>query len=224
MVVSLILAATTLPLVGGCGGSAAVPARDGDAAAAAVDAALDAKAPLPALLFTSSPTTWPLSGHNAGDYLYAPDPNVVVDGAPTARFEQNAADFPDGGVDLDGSVTSDTAWAPASTANPNIGTYIGMRVRMRAKIRTENVTVGAGIWFRIDAAASIAALCNMTNPVDTRIKGTQNFTEADCVLDVPSNATAFVFGAILAGPGTAWFGLATFEQVGTDVPVSPRAL
>jgi hypothetical protein len=106
----------------------------------------------------------------------------------------------------------------------DVSTYLGTRVRMRAKVKTDAVAIGAAIWFRIDSAGQPIALCNMIDPVDRQISGTRDFTEADCVLDVPSSADAFVFGALLRGPGTAWFGTATFEQVGSDVPESPRSL
>jgi hypothetical protein len=93
---------------------------------------------------------------------------------------------------------------------------------MRVDVKTDSVPVGAWIWLRIDGANGSLALCNLTDPVDQRLKGTSAFTTMSCVMQVPANATNFVFGAGLAGPGTAWFGTATFEEVGTDVPLSPH--
>lgn len=188
------------------------------------DGGSDAPPGLPALLFTSYPTTWTLAGgHYASDYIYSSDVNVQVDGQLTARFEQNPSSF-GAGVD-DAGVTPDAAWAPAAGFTMPVTSYIGMRVRMRAKVRTENVTVGTGLWFRIDSGMTPVALCNMIDGgIRRQLTGTHDFIQLDCVLDVPPNATAFVFGALLNGSGTAWFGVTTFEQVGLDVPESPRAL
>jgi hypothetical protein len=219
------------PIAGaaGCVDGRARQVDDGGATSEAggnvdLDAGDESRATLPALLFTSYPTTWGLTGQNPSDYLYSPDVNVQVDGQLTARFEQNASRFAEGGVDPDGGMP-DTTWAATFAGKSPVTAYLGMRVRMRAKIKTDNVTVGAWIWFRIDGGTKVLELCNLVGTGDDRrITGTHDFTQVDCVLDIPSDATAFVFGAGLNGSGTAWFGTATFEQVGTDVALSPRAI
>jgi hypothetical protein len=134
---------------------------------------------------------------------------VLYHGQPTLRLQ---SDFTDGGV---------MEWA-ATGGSVSATPYLGMRVRMWADVKTAMATDGAWLWFRIDQGTMELALCNMIDPVDRRLKGTNDFTTLDCVLDVPTTATLLVFGLGLTGSGTAWMGPATFEQVGTDVPVSPH--
>jgi hypothetical protein len=84
------------------------------------------------------------------------------------------------------------------------------------------------LWLRVDGARvthddlTTRALCNMQRTTDTRLKGTNPFTKLSCVLDVVPDAERLAFGAGLGGSGRAWFGPATLDVVGEDVPVSPH--
>ena len=49
------------------------------------------------------------------------------------------------------------------------------------------------------------------------VKGTTNWTKYEIVLDVPSNATLIVYGALLAGTGQIWVDHLSFEIADTSV-------
>jgi hypothetical protein len=120
-----------------------------------------------------------------------------------------------------GAVSAADLWSATGTS-VSAAAYRGLRVRLTADVKTQQATVGAAVWLRLDDAAGTRKLCNMIDPVDRRLKGTNEFTALSCVLDVPETTQSVVFGLILAGPGSAWVGTATLETVGSDVPETPH--
>jgi hypothetical protein len=157
------------------------------------------------------PSTWHRTGMDPTAYRWSRDESVVHAGGPTMRFEQ-----------VPGRASIDS-WAGTIASVPADG-YRGLRVRFRADVRTENAPVGASLWLRLDDAPSHSTeICNMINPVDGRLKGTNDFTTIACVLDVPQSTKTLVFGLLLTGPGVAWIGPATLEPVSLSVPESPHA-
>ena len=95
--------------------------------------------------------------------------------------------------------------------------YVGQRVRFRARVRTENVSVWSGLWMRIDTPDR--ARTTLYNSYDRPIKGTTGWQNRSVVLDVPMDATAIAFGVIDSGVGQVWIDQLALETVGTDVPV-----
>jgi hypothetical protein len=144
-------------------------------------------------------------------YVWSRDESVVHAGGPTMRFEQKT----DAGASVD-------SWAGTIASVPADG-YRGLRVRFRADVKTENAPKGASLWLRLDDAPSHSTeICNMIGPVDSRLKGTHDFTTIACVLDVPESTKTLVFGLLLTGSGAAWIGPATLEAVDRSVPESPH--
>lgn len=95
--------------------------------------------------------------------------------------------------------------------------YVGQRVRFRANVRTENVSVWSGLWMRIDTPDR--ARTTLYNSYDKPIKGTTGWQARSVVLDVPMDATAIAFGVIDSGIGQVWIDQLALETVGTEVPV-----
>ena len=93
--------------------------------------------------------------------------------------------------------------------------YRGKRIRFSGYIKV-NEADKAGLWLRIDGKepGDVIALDNMgTRP----IMGTKDWTLCEIILDVPDDADALVFGALLFGKGQTWIDSLKLEIVGKDV-------
>lgn len=84
------------------------------------------------------------------------------------------------------------------------GAYRNKRVQFSANIRTENVSDGAGLWFRVDGTDGRTLAFDNTMAMDRKLQGNADWTEVKLVLDVPENAGAMYYGVILNGRGRAW--------------------
>lgn len=145
-------------------------------------------------------------------------PSYVADTDPTTLESGKAAM-------LLASTAGTTAKAfGATTATHAVdATVAGRRYRMRAKIKTEDAA-SAWLWWRIDVSGTpgFVLIDNMGNPEDRRIRGTKDWQEVWLVMDVPMSTKRFAFGSGLTGPGKAWVGQITFDEVGLDVPTTPH--
>ena len=90
-------------------------------------------------------------------------------------------------------------------------------MRFSGFIKSDQVTVWAGLWLRVDRAKDVVAFDNMQ---DRPIKGTQSWQRYDVVLEVPASATQISFGILLNGAGKVSLSNTKLEVVGADVPVT----
>jgi hypothetical protein len=95
--------------------------------------------------------------------------------------------------------------------------YRGRRVRFSAVLRGQEIVTWAGAWLRVDAAGGARVLDNMS---DRPLRGSGDWTEAACVLDVAEDALSLHFGLLLAGEGAVDLARPRFEVVGAEVPVT----
>jgi len=165
----------------------------------------------PALLVSDS-STWGLTGRDYDHYAWTLDPSVRWHGRPTMRLEPREDQLARAIVARAGR-----PWAASYFDMPAVGLR-GKRVRFSVDVRTASAPEGAWAWLRIDGNDQL--LCNMQNPVDQRLKGTNDFTSLSCVLDVAEDARRIVFGVGLSDVGRAWVGPGKLETVGADVPAS----
>lgn len=101
--------------------------------------------------------------------------------------------------------------------------YLGKRVRMTCYIKTKDVNQWAGLWFRADQKDFDMPLSfdNMRNSkTDRSIKGTNDWSKYEIVLDIPINSSALFYGILLSGTGQLWFDEINFEIVNTDIPTT----
>lgn len=101
--------------------------------------------------------------------------------------------------------------------------YLGKRVRMSGMLKTKDVSIWSGFWFRIDQKGSNETLGfdNMHDGKKNRsIKGTTEWTKYEIVLDVPLKASNLAYGALLVGTGQIWFDDIKFEIVDSSVPTT----
>lgn len=97
--------------------------------------------------------------------------------------------------------------------------YRGKRIRMTGWMKTENVKSWAGFWLRIDKPDSDIPFA-MDNMGKRPIKGTNDWTKYEIVLDVPEETSNLAYGALLDGTGKIWLDDITFEIVDETVPTT----
>lgn len=97
------------------------------------------------------------------------------------------------------------------------GAFLGKRIRMTGKMKSEKVEESAGFWLRIDRACSQVSFDNMNSRA---VKGDTDWKSYQIVLDVPADATNMAYGALLSGTGQIWFDQIAFEVVDNDVEVT----
>lgn len=107
----------------------------------------------------------------------------------------------------------------------------GRRVEFSADIRTAAVEREASIFVRVDdEKGNAVALDNMwyshsedgngPGTVNRSLSGDNDWTTERVVLDIPPNASALSYGAILNGTGKLWIDNAHLEIVGGDTPIT----
>ena len=93
--------------------------------------------------------------------------------------------------------------------------FRGKRVRMSGYLRSKDVDRWAGMLMRVDGPESSGSLA-FDNMQNRPIRGTTAWTRCAIVLDVPDEAVAIAFGAMLIGSGQIWMDDLQFEIVGKD--------
>lgn len=97
--------------------------------------------------------------------------------------------------------------------------YLGKRIRMKASLKSKNITTLAGMWLRVDQAKKQEPLA-FDNMQGRPITGTTDWTNYEIVLDVPNNASQLAYGVLLESSGQVWFENLTFEIVDNSVKVT----
>lgn len=148
------------------------------------------------------PKGWVLMGSDRDQYVTGTDKDVTHGGQPSA--------FLLGTANNAGKFGTLSQFFKASD-------YEGKRVRLRAWVRSKDVSSWAGLWMRVDQDDKTAAFDNMQNRA---IKGSTDWKMVDVVLDVPKKATDIAIGILLDGPGEVWMSGVKLEAVGQDVAVT----
>ncbi|MBI9062264.1 MAG: helix-turn-helix transcriptional regulator [Marinilabiliaceae bacterium] len=90
--------------------------------------------------------------------------------------------------------------------------YLGKRIKMTAFIKSENISAWAGMWLRVDSRQTKQSV-SFDNMRDRPIKGDNDWTKCEIILDVPDESGTLNFGVLLNGTGKVWFDNITFEVV-----------
>ena len=98
--------------------------------------------------------------------------------------------------------------------------FRGKRVRMAGYVKANDVREWAGLWMRVDGADPTRGGLTFDNMARRPIRGTQNWTRHEVVLDVPAEAELIHYGLLLGGEGTVWATDLALEIVGLDVPTT----
>jgi TIR domain len=101
--------------------------------------------------------------------------------------------------------------------------YRGTRLRLRAELKTDNVTGAGTIWMRVDGPGGTLQFDNMEKRKTLGVlKGTVDWVPREIILDVPEEAESINFGFFQHGTGATWARNFVLEQVGRDVPLTTR--
>ena len=95
--------------------------------------------------------------------------------------------------------------------------YLGERIKMTGYIKTENAE-WAVMWLRVDSEDYKEL--GFDNMNDRPIKGTEDWTKCEIVLDVPEESYTLNFGVFLSSTGKLWFDDVTFEVVDKETPLT----
>jgi len=150
--------------------------------------------------FADALSGWGLWGDRPQDYTYGIDRTVMQTGTVSAYLAN-------GVVDPQGFGTLAQTFLP----NP----WRGLRIRMSANVKAENVADWAGLWMRVDGPGNHSV--SFDNMQGRPITGTRDWQRYSIVLDVPPESTLVAFGILLAKRGRVWIADVTFEAVGADV-------
>jgi hypothetical protein len=159
----------------------------------------------PPVAAKSAVPEWSLTGDDSTEYTTALDQNVKHAGHASGTLRSTTAS-------PKGFATLDQGLAPER--------YRGKRLRMRAYLRTENVTGWSGLWMRVDAADPDHRWTAFDNMADRALRGSRDWARYEVVLDVAPDAGAIAFGLLLHGAGQVWIDDVTFEVVDVKVPVT----
>ena len=163
------------------------------------------------------PIGWAGSAYSgaAGKYRVEVDGDVAYEGSASCRIEHVGDWDP---KDRSGKI------AQAIPAD----LYRGQVLRLSGWLRTEAADgAGAGLWLRIDGPIPPGpAVLQLDEMDERRIVGEAGWTFCAIELPVPRRASGIAFGALLEGPGRAWFDSLSIEAVQTDsmVPDAARPL
>jgi hypothetical protein len=92
--------------------------------------------------------------------------------------------------------------------------YHGKRVRLSGFLKTTNVTGLARLWMRVDSAKGILGQDAMH---DRALKGTNNWSKLEIVLEVPEDSAGIIFGLRLNGAGQVWMDDLRWETVESSI-------
>jgi len=93
--------------------------------------------------------------------------------------------------------------------------FMGKRLRYSGYLRAQDVSEGwGGLWMRVDGEEQGRAL-GFDNMRGRGVHGTTPWQRYEITLDVPKEATAIYFGAIINGRGTLWVDDLRLEAAGT---------
>ena len=96
--------------------------------------------------------------------------------------------------------------------------FLGKRLLLSAKLKTEDVDGAATIWMRIDGKQRDSLrFDNMeTRSKDGVLRGTKDWSARRIVLDVPEEANSIHFGFYLRGTGSTWARDFDLSEVGDE--------
>ena len=146
---------------------------------------------VPATMAETSDTAWHLSIRSPSKYRLVNDAAEPRSGHATARLESTP-----------GVVAGE--WAKLMRVERSLDGLRGRRVRVRATMKAQNLTVGAGVFAsagRFDAQRHF--IQNATKHA-LPVRGTLGWMTYAVTLDVPADADMLQYGVRFEGAGTLW--------------------
>lgn len=140
---------------------------------------------------------WFKAGNKPNSYNVGLDKSIFKTGGSSAFIESSD-------IKIDGFGTL------MQTCNAQ--EYLGKRIKMTGYIKSENVYEWAGMWLRVDSKLTNKSL-SFDNMQDRPIKGDNDWTKCEIILDVLEESGTLNFGVLISGTGKVWFDNISFEIV-----------
>jgi len=140
---------------------------------------------------------WFMAGNKPNSYTIGLDKSVYKTGGSSAFLES-----------IDEKIEGFGTLMQTSSADE----YLGKRIKMTAFIKSDNVSDWAGMWLRVDSRDTKKSL-SFDNMQERPIKGNNDWTKCEIILDVPEESGTLNYGVLLSGTGKVWFDNITFEVV-----------
>jgi hypothetical protein len=153
------------------------------------------------------PSGWVVAGSDPKNYEIGLDQNVSYTGRSSAYIKE---------------VQSSKGFATLMQSF-RADLYRGKRVRLSAYVKSVDIQRWAGLWMRVDGqpqGSSRPVSLSFDNMGNRPIKGTTEWARYEIVLNVPVEAVAIFFGALLEGHGTLWSDNFEFGVVDASVPIT----
>lgn len=152
---------------------------------------------------TDAPAGWFLAGNRPFDYEASLDTEIFHSGTKSCTVR---------------CVVDKAAGWTTLMQNMGPAPYLGKRLRMRLWARTEDVGYISG-WMRVDGGPQRETV-EFDNMCNRTLKGTNDWTTQEIVLDIPDESKNIGFGVIFSGQGAMWVDDVSFEVVDHSVPVT----
>lgn len=150
------------------------------------------------------PLQWGITGGNAEGYELRTDRAVVLSKSASALLESHA--------------DTDTSRFGALIQVASAAPFRGKRIELSGYVASVDAPAGASIWLRADDAT--AATVAFDNSAVRGIRGTTEWTYQNIVIDIPKEAVALLYGAVLSGRGKLYVDDFQFRVVDESVAVT----
>jgi hypothetical protein len=161
---------------------------------------------VPAIASPATPAGWYLAGSDPKSFEVSRDANLTHDGKKSASLA---------------SISTPKGFGTLMQ-NFEAKEYRGKRLRLTAWVKSTEVKDWAGVWMRVDGPDGKST--SFDNMQRRPIKGTQDWTRCDVVLDVAENAAQIAFGILLSGEGKVWISDIGFQAVDKSVPLTSETV
>ena len=154
------------------------------------------------------PAYWGITGSNSEVYTLRTNRAVVLSGSASAVLEADPE--------------ADTSRFGSLVQASSVAAFKGKRIELSGYIASENALAGASIWLRADDANGTVVA--FENSFARGIRGTTEWTYQNIVIDIPKEAVALFYGAMLSGRGRLYVDDVQFRVVDATVPVTARPI
>lgn len=152
------------------------------------------------------PTDWGITGSNTEGYTLQTDRLRPLSGGACAALLA----IPD----------ADTSRFGALFQAASARGFVGKRLELSGYIASHDAPAGASLWLRADAADGTTV--GFDNTLLRGIRGTQDWTYQNIVMDIPPEATNLIYGAVLNGRGTLYVDDLQFRIVDENTSVTAK--
>lgn len=152
------------------------------------------------------PTEWGITGSNAEGYTLQTDRLRPLSGGACAALLA----IPE----------ADTSRFGAMFQLASARGFVGKRLELSGYIASHDASAGASLWLRADAGDGTTV--GFENTMLRGIRGTQDWTYQNIVMDIPPEAATLMYGAVLNGRGALYVDDLQFRIVDESTPVTAR--